>query len=340
VPDFHFRRRLGEGAFGEVWLADDRALGVTRAVKLVRPDKIKGGGTQFYKEPTTLQALRNDYIVTVHDAGQMTDGRLYIAMEYLPAGSAEDQSSGGFVPLRRTVKWIAAACRGAEYAHSQSVLHRDIKPANMLISDDDVAKLSDFGLAARVGTDGRASAYGYIAHLAPEVIEDGYTSVQSDIYALGVSLYRLVNGDAMLPSLPDFELEEAIVSGNFPDRTRFQPFVDRRLKTIIHRAMAVEPSKRFQSAAELRRALEMQSLAYDWRFEPSGRGELWIASVDGKDAHRVVVSGNPRTGFDLTHYKRHGAGWRQVTADTCHGSRADVDKMVRKILARLTSTGR
>jgi eukaryotic-like serine/threonine-protein kinase len=339
LADFNYRRRLGEGAFGEVWLADDRALGVARAVKLIRPDRIHGGN-EFYREPKTLESLRHDNIVRVHEAGQTQDGRLYVAMEYLEAGSAEDESGGGFVPLRRAIEWVSDACRGAEYAHAKGILHRDIKPANILIAETGRAKLSDFGLASRVGADGRASAYGYIAHLAPEVIEHGYTSIASDVYALGVTLYRLVNGDALLPSLAPDELERAIVDGRFPDRDRFQPFVDRRLKTIMHKAMCVDPARRFASASELRRILEARPPFFDWRLQPGARNDEWIASRDGHDKHRVSKTGDPRSGYKIIHQKAFGSGWREVKADAFDGSALDADKQVARVLSRLSAEGK
>ena len=98
MPDWNIVRRLGSGAFGEVWLVVDRALGAERAVELVRPERLHDP-TDFYAEPHALVALKHGHIVEVHDAGTLQDGRIYIAMEYVPEGSLEDQFQGSVVPV-------------------------------------------------------------------------------------------------------------------------------------------------------------------------------------------------------------------------------------------------
>ena len=280
MPDYDQVRRLGEGAFGEVWLVDDRALGVQRAVKYVDPSKLRDP-TNFYEEPQTLRELTHPNIVTVEDAGTTGSGRLYIAMEYFPRGSVEDWAMGSVVPLSQALRLVEDVCRGAEYAHSCNFVHRDIKPANILIADDGTAKLSDFGLAARTRADGHASPYGYVAHLAPEVLQSGETSTASDIYAIGVTLYRMVNGDALLPTFAGAaELEDAISAGTFPDRGKYRPFIPRPVRTTINRAMSVDPADRFASASALRRALERIMIVCDWETSTVTNGTVWGTCVE------------------------------------------------------------
>ena len=202
MPDYDLDKRLGSGAFGEVWLGDDRALGVKRAIKFVPPHKIKNP-TNFYEEPQTLVALKHDNVTEITDAGRTPDGQLYIAMEYYPQGSISDKTKGGIVPLIESIRLASDICRGLEYAHAQEFIHRDIKPANIIIDNNGHARLSDFGLATKVDLDGTASPYGYIGHLAPEVITNDITDKRTDIYALGVTIYRLINGDSYLPMTID-----------------------------------------------------------------------------------------------------------------------------------------
>lgn len=280
MPDFHQKRRLGIGAFGEVWLAQDRAFGIDRAVKLVPPGNITTP-TSFYSEPQTLNQLAHPNVVEVHDAGRLNDGRLYIAMSFYKNGSLEDYYQGAIVPLRKAVAISIDVCKGLEYAHSQGYVHRDIKPANVLLDDDLVARISDFGLCTNKLVGGAASANGYIVHLAPEVILNDQFTFQSDVYAAGLTAYRLVNGDSSIPvTLSSSEFRDMIIDGSFPDRNRFQPFVPRRLRRAIRKAIAFDPSSRFSTARDFRHALEGVRPGYDWSETVMGARTVWVGASD------------------------------------------------------------
>ncbi len=291
MPEYQLLRKLGSGAFGEVWLANDQALGVQLAVKFVHPSRIHDA-SNFYAEPHTLKQLAHPNVVRVEDAGKTPDGRLYVAMEYLSRGSIADEAKGATLPLSRAMRLISDACRGAEFAHNLGVVHRDIKPANILLSDTGAAKLSDFGLATRVTSSKlTASPYGYVAHLAPEVFLHNSTSPLSDVYALGVTLYRLVNGDAFLPSLPIDELIALVIDGKFPDRTRHRLFVPSSLRRVITKALAVEPSERYQSAAALRHALEQTRILCDWEEGGGKDTTTWMGtSTSSNDRFEAAVT--------------------------------------------------
>jgi serine/threonine protein kinase len=200
---FDFIRRLGSGHFGEVWLATDTGLGVQRAVKLIRPDKIINP-SNFFHEAQLLKMAEHPSIVRVEETGTLSDDTIYVAMGYLSKGSLEDEAKGAYVALSRAKRLMVDVLRGLEYAHSKGIIHRDIKPANILIGDALQGKLSDFGLAITKESISKSIGvkdYAYIIHLAPEINTINDYSVASDIFACGVTLYRLVNGDSYLPRL-------------------------------------------------------------------------------------------------------------------------------------------
>lgn len=280
AADFDFQRRLGAGYFGEVWLAYDTGLGTNRAVKLIPPDRVLDK-TNFFLEAQILKAVEHPNIVRVEEAGTLTDGRIYVAMEFLEKGSLDDEARGSYVLLTRAQRVMIDMLRGLEYAHTKGIIHRDIKPANILIGAASEAKLSDFGLAVTVGGALGAIAvrdYAYTLHQAPEVASIKDFSVSSDIYASGVTLYRLVNGDSYLPALPMPLIRAGTLAGKFPDRSKYREFVPRSLIQLINKAMNVDPKKRFFSANEMRHALEQIQICMNWQEQSFVRGIRWTSA--------------------------------------------------------------
>jgi serine/threonine protein kinase len=316
--DFSLKRRLGAGAFGEVWLAYDRALGIDRAVKLIPPSKVTSPD-RFFQEAQILRELEHPHVVRVEEAGRMQDGRLYIAMEYERQGSVSDEARGAPLPMRRALRVVCDALRGLEHAHTHAVVHRDIKPANILLGSQGQGKLSDFGLAARLGATGTASPQGYMYHAAPEIITGQAATPLSDVYAVGVTLYRLLNGDDYLPSLdtPD-DYARAIADGRFPNRTHYRLFVPRALRTVVNRAVNTEPSRRHQSARDLRGALEQVAVRCDWEEAPLSEGTEWATDV-GRASVRVQMVRRAKGRHDVETTRRiSGSTFRRVT-DACAG---------------------
>lgn len=341
MPDYLRLRRLGEGNFGEVWLVYDRALGVYRAVKYVPPSRIQNP-TEFYREPQTLVRLRNDYIVRVEDAGQEYDGTLYIAMEYLPQGSIKDKFRGRPLPILKAREFLYHICWGLEFAHQRNYIHRDIKPSNVLIGRDGNAKISDFGLVARTPRDRAASPYGYITHLAPEVFIRGFTSKLTDIYALGVTAYRLFNGDAFLPSIDtDVDIEDLIINGKYPDRRHYRPCIPSSIRRIVNKAMHIDPTKRYQSASTFRRALEAISLRCSWEWRPRGRSVIYTASISHFKI-KTVVKERQDGKFDIITTKKSSTTTeRHVRKDCVEGlSLSKMKPTIHKILSRYVTEGK
>ncbi|ARU26637.1 serine/threonine-protein kinase [Cellvibrio sp. PSBB006] len=280
---FDFQTRLGAGHFGEVWHAIDLGLNAECALKCIPPDKVINKNN-FYQEAQTLKAAEHPNIVKVNATGKLDDGRIYVSMEYLVNGSLEDEAKGAYVPLRRAKRVMCDVLRGLEYAHENGIVHRDIKPANILVGNNGEGKLSDFGLALPnlKGLDLSAvKGYQYLLHLAPEVSTFSEHDQLADVYASGVTMYRLVNGDSYLPVLKPMEAVRRARAGEYPDRKLYRGFVPASVKKVINKAMEVDPDKRYQSAEEFRRALEAVPIAMDWKERNFAQGKRWTGS-DGK----------------------------------------------------------
>lgn len=281
---FDFQQRLGVGHFGDVWRVVDTGLNAQRALKLIPQAKVLNP-TNFFHEAQILKSVEHPNVVRVEDTGQLSDGRVYVSMEYLAKGSLEDEAQGSYIELSRAKRLMIDVLRGLEHAHSRGVLHRDIKPANILIGDKLEGKLSDFGLAIPIGMDLSSLGvmqYAYVLHSAPELFGAKTHSTLSDIYACGVTLYRIVNGDTFFNPPAPHELAASVRSGKFPDRDSFRDFVPLSLRRVIRRALAVDANARFPSAAAMRRALEQIVIEKNWVERTLSNGSEWVCGWDKK----------------------------------------------------------
>ena len=195
VAEYRLIHALGEGGMGAVWLAEDTLLGRPAAVKF--PRGLRGplaaeARLRFLLEGRALARLRHPNVVAVYCAGTLGD-QPYLATELVLGPDL------GALPLPadpEVVRTVAVdLARGLSAAHRAGILHRDVKPANALRSDDGAVKLVDFGLAA-IGPP--AAEPGRLAgtphYLAPELWSGGAATRRTDLYALGVLLYRLLTG--------------------------------------------------------------------------------------------------------------------------------------------------
>jgi len=340
MPDYEKLERLGAGNFGEVWLVHDNALDIDRAVKFVQSLRV-ADPTNFYKEPRTLMELRHDHIVRVEDAGKTPDGTLYIAMEYLPRGSVEKVSRGAPLPLTFAIKVLQDVTWGLEYAHQKEFIHRDIKPANILLTARGKAKLSDFGLATRVPRGSIASPNGYLTHCAPEVFREGRTSRRSDLYALGVTAYRLINGDAFLPDVAGpSEIQDLVLNGEYPNRNHYRPYVPKKIQRIVNQCMHLNPQLRFASAADFRRKLEAIYLHCDWKLRRQKRVVSYVTRI-GRAKLAVRIVPIERRRFRIETVREVTSGQPRCVRKDCHRALTlgQMKTTVRRLLARYVDKG-
>jgi serine/threonine protein kinase len=338
---FDFRRRLGSGHFGEVWHAIDTGLGCEVALKCIPPDKIINPAN-FFQEAQVLKASEHANIVRVNDTGTLDDGRIYVSMEFLPNGSLEDEAQGAPVPLSKTKRLMIDVLRGLGHAHLQDIVHRDVKPANILIGNAGEAKLSDFGLALPDLQNlnvAQLKQYQYFLHLAPEVRRIQDFTVLSDIYAAGVTLYRLVNGDSNLPQLNPIQARTLARRGEFPPRKGYRDFIPQALKRLINKAMNVDPTTRYQSADDMRHALEHQTLLVDWTESIAPNRSVW-RGIDNKDRHcEVVKAQQANRRWDVQTRRGSSAQNIRRLGKLCFTNlrKQDADKRARRILQQFVS---
>jgi serine/threonine protein kinase len=299
---------LGSGFFGEVWLEQDLGLNRLCAAKYLNPDRLPADAV--FTEARVMLDGEHDNVVRVFSADTEA-GVPVIRMEYLSGGSIADRYSGDPAAVADALHIVEEACRGVEALHARGLLHRDLKPANLLIGEGGRIKVSDFGLACEVTDLAAAPPFGYVEHLPPEALTGGGTieSGSGDVYALGVTLYRLLNGDGMMRAVavPGTDVRTLIAAGKYPDRRAWQHHIDDRLRKVVRKAMNSDPSRRYSSASELRHALEGTRPKVSWvPVTIAAPGLAWegIAPDSGRQ-YRARLSPNMR-GKYLFEFERQG----------------------------------
>jgi eukaryotic-like serine/threonine-protein kinase len=280
VPGYTLKRLLDKGSFGEVWLALDHNTGVTRAIKFYAHQ----GGLDLPLLSREVDKLRllasNRYVVQLYEVGWKADPPYYV-MEYLKNGSLEDLLREVSLGVPEAVELFRKVVEGMARAHDKGILHCDLKPANILLDEDLNPRLADFG-QARLSHE-KMPALGTLFYMPPEQTRrEAVPDVRWDVYALGAILYRMLTGQ--LPYHTE-ETARAIQGGadaqermaryrrclrkSSPPRAHGKVAgVDKGLRAIIDRCLAMDPNQRFPNVRAILNAL-------DKRAEQSHRRQRW-----------------------------------------------------------------
>ena len=248
---------LGSGGFGAVYLARDTWIDKDVAIKVPHRQNLNFG--ELLREPRLLAALDHPNIVSITTA-EKEDDVFFIVMEYVAGHTLEEVIAGsGGLDAARTVDYAMQIGRAMEHAHAQGVIHRDLRPANVLVSDDGVLKVADFGTSRflEIAAHG-TTVIGSPPYMAPEQFE-GKAVFASDIYSLGITMYQMLT--AVLPyESPSPRNLDKLRSGALVRPPRLcNSDVPKRLNDIVMKALAPELSARYQRAAELLNDLEQAS---------------------------------------------------------------------------------
>lgn len=255
---------IGRGAMGVVYRAHDPVIGRDVAVKTMHlaPDGTSASRPEFVSrfqtEARAAGILTHPNIVVVYDAGE-EGGIFYITMELVEGRSLQSMlDAHQTFPMPRTLRILEQACNALDYAHHHNIVHRDIKPANLMITPDDTVKITDFGTAKimRFNMTQTAHAIGTPSYMSPEQIKGKPVDGRSDIFALGVILYELVTGEKPFPGQNITTVIYKIVNEEPIPPRQLDPSIHPGVCNVIARALAKEPSGRFQTCGEMLQALK------------------------------------------------------------------------------------
>jgi serine/threonine protein kinase len=258
---FQILRRLGRGAQGDVYLAEDTRLGRQVAIKTLHlnqrtPEQRAQQVRALLDEARTVSQLSHPGIVTLYDAGE-DQGAPYLVFEYVEGETlaARLRQVRRMAPAE-AVDIAIQVLRAVGYAHAKGILHRDLKPANVMLAGD-VARVMDFGIAQLAGAlPATAEALtGTPAYLAPEYVADGTYTPAADVFSVGMLLYAALTGDPAVRGENTFEILHRQVNEAFPAPSSRESGIDERLDALVLKAIAKTPAERFASAQALEDAL-------------------------------------------------------------------------------------
>jgi eukaryotic-like serine/threonine-protein kinase len=264
--------RIGAGGMGIVYRARDPRLKRDVAIKVLSPDAATDGErrARFEQEAQAASALNHPNIATIYEIAT-DDGTSFIAMEYVPGRTLAEAIPRKGLNLSEALRYAVQIADALARAHGSGIIHRDLKPGNIIVTPDGRVKLLDFGLAKLVQRDDSAAAdvtrttgdltaagmvVGTTRYMSPEQARARPVDARTDIFSFGAVLYEMIAGRRAFDGDSVLEIATAVVRDNPAPLAEAAPDVPRDLERIVTRCLRKDPDRRFQTAADLKVALE------------------------------------------------------------------------------------
>ncbi len=240
---------LGSGGFGTVYLAHDTWIDKKVAIKVPHRQGLDFG--ELLREPRLLASVSHPNIVAIITA-EKQESVFFIVMEYVQGETLENIiATKGALDLNRALDFTCQICNAVDHAHTQGVIHRDLRPANVLVTENDMLKVADFGTSRflEIAAHG-TTVIGSPPYMAPEQFH-GKAVFASDIYSLGVTMYQMMTGSLPYDTPAPADLDK-LMSGELVSPPRLKnSAIPKAISDIVMRAMAPEITNRYQRAPEL-----------------------------------------------------------------------------------------
>lgn len=326
-----------QGQNSEVRLGTDRQLGTQLVYKVIPKESLP---PTYFGEARRLHYARHRHVVQIMYACQ-DDKFIYLAMPYYRGLSLQTRLETGYLTTRAIVRYGIELLAGLYHVHVRKLIHLDVKPSNVLLDDSDTAALADFGLCREMDSTGRVLRWfgGYAPFAPPEWSPSAKkVSRAADIYQAGLTLYRMCAGEAEFRrQMSEHDVTSgdgvAIRSGAFPVRDRFLAHIPPRLRSLVLKALDLNPALRFGTVLEMMNELALVDESLDWLYQEGtewGEG-TWHES----GGRRVVMSRTNDTWNVMAAWVRPGGGQRRFSPLSKRGLTAGAARMlVRQALSK------
>ena len=250
ISHYKILQKLGEGGMGIVYKAEDTKLGRLVALKFISPllTQNKEVNKGFIYEAQTASALDHQNISTIYEIDETSDGRVFISMAYYSGETLRDKISKGEIPVDDVINISIQIAEGLSKAHRKGIIHKDVKPANIIIDDENIVKIIDFGLAKLLSANNQimlSSTMGTLSYMSPEEIKGHMIDFRTDVWSLGILMYEMLTG--MRPFDGDYDQE--VIYSIFNEKpepiSEILQSVPKKLEDIINRALAKKTSARY-----------------------------------------------------------------------------------------------
>jgi eukaryotic-like serine/threonine-protein kinase len=262
LDKYELLEKVGQGGMAVVYRGRDTSLKREVAVKVLHHHLAdhEEARDRFEREAQAVAKLRHENILEIFDYSGKDDGAAYIVTEFIAGQTLKQFITDHGIKYPEIGAMIAVqVCRALGHAHSLGVLHRDVKPENIMIRNDGVVKLTDFGIAQMLDTH-RLTVTGQLlgspAYMSPEHVEGKQLDFRTDVFAVGIVLYQLVTGELPFRGKNPHEILKKIAEGRYPDPQQQQPLVGNRLAAILRKALAREKDDRYADIGQMELALE------------------------------------------------------------------------------------
>ncbi len=284
---YRLDRIAGHGGMATVFVALDTVLEREVAIKLLQRRRDEGGilHERFRREALAAAKIVHPNVVTVHDVGENDEGRPYIVMDFVDGPSLQAViAEQGPLPSERVALIGIGVGRALAAAHAAGIVHRDVKPQNILLDEQGIAHLTDFGLArafdrSDVELTAPGALLGSAHYVAPEQARSGEATPRSDLYALGASLYHAAAGETPFAGEGAIDITLRRFEEDPPDLRTRMPGIDPQLAALVMVLLARDPEERIADAATL---VERLSDVAAWLRVERNVGDVASAAAAGE----------------------------------------------------------
>lgn len=282
--NFEYQKEIGyDGRNSRVFVALDPQLDAEIVIKQIDKNKLDSA-SEFFAESKTLYASAHPNVVQIHYACE-DDDSIFLAMPYYRKGSIKNLITGRHMTVREIIVAGCQVVSALHNIHSKGLIHFDVKPDNILISERGEALLSDFGQAKQMkgGLAGQDRLYGPMT--PPEATRGSEFNRTFDIYQLGLTLYRMCNGnEEFYKQLGKFGPRTSfdrdafrydLRNGRFPDRAVFPAHIPSKMRKIIRRCLETDTTNRYNSVLDVANAMAHIDASLDWRLTETNDTKVW-----------------------------------------------------------------